>query len=396
MFTTLFYYSFSALILAELIKGLSANGTPPLRQKYSWQLDLAYFMWSKILYFRLLFIVLMAYCLFSMTGQEQASVVPFSITLVLVWGFVYWLFNLFWVGKHKFDPLKQINFAKADQNTVALEEQVMGVNWNGEQKAYPVSMLFYHHQVSDHIANHPIWITYCGLCRSGRVYDILVDGEALDFVTGGQALVGAVTFNAIFRDYKTQTWWRQETGEAAKGELAGKVLQDIPMEQMSLKHWLEKHPDSAILQYDPSYQKKYDFVSGLLKYELSLPGWHFQKRPPLIIGVELEGQEIAYDWNQLQKKRLVQDQLGDNALLVLSSEDGSSSYTYLRTLKGEVLDFEISGDILTDTKTKSTWNLFGQCVDGALKGEELTSVQYYKQFIRAWLSFHPNSSFYKF
>ena len=108
------------------------------------------------------------------------------------------------------------------------------------KKLYPVSMLFYHHQVSDHIANHPIWITYCGLCRSGRVYDILVDGEALDFVTGGQALVGAVTFNAIFRDYKTQTWWRQETGEAAKGELAGKVLQDIPMEQMSLKTLVRK------------------------------------------------------------------------------------------------------------------------------------------------------------
>ena len=93
---------------------------------------------------------------------------------------------------------------------------------------------------------------------------------------------------------------------------------------------------------------------------------------------------------------MVQDKLGNNALLVLSSEDGSSSYTYLRTLKGEVLDFEISGDTLIDTKTKSTWNLFGQCVDGALKGEELTSIQYYKQFIRAWLSFHPNSSFYQF
>ena len=95
--------------------------------------------------------------------------------------------------------------------------------------------------------------------------------------TGGQALVGAITFNAVFRDYKTKTWWRQETGEAAKGKLAGKVLKDIPMEQMSLKHWLEKHPNSAVLQYDPAYQKKYDFVSGLLKYELSLPGWHFQK-----------------------------------------------------------------------------------------------------------------------
>ena len=224
----------------------------------------------------------------------------------------------------------------------------------------------------------------------------LIDSEALDFTTGGQAIVGAITFNAVFRDYKTKTWWRQETGEAAKGKLTGKVLKDIPREQMSLKHWLEKHPNSAVLQYDPAYQKKYGFVSGLLKYELSLPGWHFQKRPPLVIGIELEGHEIAYDWKQVQKHRLVEDKLGDNELLILSSEDGSSPYSYLRNHDGNELNFEINGYILTDTNTGSTWNLFGHCTAGKLKGAQLTKVQYYKQFIRAWLSFHPNSSFYQF
>lgn len=44
----------------------------------------------------------------------------------------------------------------------------------------------------------------------------------------------------------------------------------------------------------------------------------------------------------------------------------------------------------------STWNLFGQCTAGKLKGAQLTKVQYYKQFIRAWLSFHSNSSVYQF
>ena len=46
-------------------------------------------------------------------------------------------------------------------------------------------------------------------------------------------LVGAITFNAILRDDITGTWWRQETGEAAKGALKGHVLDDMPFEQMS-------------------------------------------------------------------------------------------------------------------------------------------------------------------
>ena len=36
------------VVALELIKGLSANGTPPVLQKFSWQMDLAYAMWSSI------------------------------------------------------------------------------------------------------------------------------------------------------------------------------------------------------------------------------------------------------------------------------------------------------------------------------------------------------------
>lgn len=51
---------------------------------------------------------------------------------------------------------------------VTLSAQVIGVDWNGVEKAYPVSMLFYHHQIPDMIADHPVQVTYCGLCRNGR------------------------------------------------------------------------------------------------------------------------------------------------------------------------------------------------------------------------------------
>jgi len=48
---TLFFSVCAAIILAEIIKGLSANGTPPVLQSFSWQMDLAYFMWSHIVKF---------------------------------------------------------------------------------------------------------------------------------------------------------------------------------------------------------------------------------------------------------------------------------------------------------------------------------------------------------
>lgn len=391
MSSSLFFIVFTILIFGELTKGLSANGTPPVLQKYPWQLDLAYFMWSNILPIRIVLVASLVLLLWLMTPEARFAAIIGGVLLGLLWGGIYWLFNRRWVGKYKFLPITTMNFAKAAQNEIKLNAQVIGVDINGVRKAYPVNMLWYHHQISDTVGNQPIWITYCGLCRSGRIYDVSVDGKALDF-----GLVGAITFNAVFKDNQTGSWWRQETGEAVKGPFSGKVLGDFPMEQMSLQKWLTKYPDSDVLQYDPTFLKKYNFVEGVMNDPSKRPGWHQHEIPPIIIGIELNGQARAYDLDELEYRRLVMDTLGDSELLLVCSEDGSSSYAYHRKLNGEILDFEIDGDELIDTKTGSRWDIFGRCVAGELEGSQLTGIQIYQQYIRAWKDFHPESTYYEF
>jgi hypothetical protein len=168
------------------------------------------------------------------------------------------------------------------------------------------------------------------------------------------------------------------------------------MEQMSLENWLTKHPASQVLQYDPAYQKKYDFLTSLMNYEVSFPGWMRQDTPRLIIGLEIDGQSKAYDWETLQKRRMAQDTVANNPLLLLSSEDGTSPFVYHRTVDGEVLEFEFDDNKLWDINTQSAWNIFGHCTEGKLQGKQLDSVQIYQQFIRAWASFHPESTYYNF
>ena len=392
---SLFFIIFTLLLLAELIKGLSANGTPPVLQKFSWQLDLAHVMWSYIWPIRIILGIFLLVLFIVILPNNLFALIFGTILFSAAWGFLYWLFNLYWVGKRKFKPLTNPNFVTAAENNLDLDTQVLGIEHNGIQKAYPASMAYYHHQIPDSIGDLPIWVTYCGLCRSGRIYDISVDGQALEF-----GLVGAITFNAVFKDKQTGSWWRQETGEAVKGPHKGKVLEDLPMEQMSLENWLAKYPDSQILQFDPQFQKIYNFLTKLMKYEVSKPGWHRQVEPPLVIGVEVSGEARAYDWDQLKTQRLVNDTIGNTDVLLLSSEDGSTGFAYLRkingTINGESLEFTISGDELTDTKTQSKWNILGQCLEGQLQGSQLTKIQNYQQFVRSWVTFHPDTTFYDY
>ena len=386
-----FFIVFVGLVLIELTKGLSANGTPPVLQRFSWQMDLAYFMWSNILFFRIAFVVAIAWMFFKIPAEARLAVIPGGIALGLLWGFIYWLFNRYWVGRFKFLPITQKRFEGAAGNTVGMKEQVLGISHGGEQKAFPVNMLYYHHQIADEVGGHPIWPTYCGLCNSGRIYDRLVDGKALEFT-----LVGAVNYNATFRDHTTGSWWRQEVGDAIKGRMKGRMLEDLPFEQMSLESWLAKYPDSLVLQYDPAFQKQYAIRTALLNYEVSLPGWHMQASPPLVVGVVVGGVARAYDWNQLVKRQLVEDQVDGTPLLAITDGAGDSAFIYDRTVDGGALSFELAKDGMKDTDTGSIWDCFGRCIKGKLKGKTLSQLQSYKQYVRAWVTFHPDASFYDF
>lgn len=391
MFLSLFVLSFLGLIFVDLMKGLSANGTPPILQKLPGQMHLAYFMWSNIRFLRFIFLVALLSILVLSPNGARWIMVAVAIPLGLLWYGVYWLFTHYWTGRKKFPGLKEKVFVGAEDNQVDLQLQVIGLDHGGEQKAFPVNMVTFHHQIVDSIGDLPVWVTYCGLCRSGRVYDLNVDGMTLDFT-----LVGAISFNATFEDNQTGTWWRQETGEAAKGKLKGRVLEDVGFEQMTLGNWLQKHPDSKVLQYDPKFTRPYTFVAKLHNFEATKPAWHMQETPAMVIGLELGGEAKGYDLDQLKGRGVVNDEVGSTPVVLVTDTAKTSAFVYSRDCEGQVLDFAVSEAGMSDTQTGSQWDWFGVCVAGEMQGKQLSQLQSYQQYVRSWIEFHPTTGFFDF
>ena len=138
-------------------------------------------------------------------------------------------------------------------NKVENERLIIGVTYQGQAKAYPIQYLGYHHQVRDSIGNKPIMVTYCTVCRTGRVFEPLVNGKMEGF-----RLVGMDRFNAMFEDKTTKSWWRQATGEAIAGTLKGQQLPEFPSMQTTLGKWTELYPNTLVLQPDNNFQVEYD------------------------------------------------------------------------------------------------------------------------------------------
>ena len=64
-------------------------------------------------------------------------------------------------------------------------------------------------------------------------------------------------------------------------------------------------------------------------------------------------------------------------------------------VNGKVLYFEKKGAFFTDKKTLSKWDLSGKCLDGQLKGSQLSIMPHSQHFAFSWLAFNPDSEIYE-
>jgi len=277
------------------------------------------------------------------------------------------------------------------QNKIPLNKLVLGIESSGQATAYPIQLIGYHHQVRDTVGDMPVMITYCTVCRTGRVFSPLVRGQADEF-----RLVGMDHFNAMFEDKRTGSWWRQATGEAIVGPLKGQALLELPARQMTLGEWVAEHPNTRVLQPDPELTEKFEgmktYDRGLSKGKLTRRDSASWQAKSWVIGVQRAGFSKAYDWNQLQAQRVLSDVVGGEPILLTIAPDSASFGTWSRRVGTRTLTFNYKNRTLTDQQTQSVWTWRGHCVAGQLAGSQLSAIPKASQeFWHSWQSFHPQT-----
>jgi len=389
----LFLVGIAFLVAVEIARVYFIMPFPGSQEESS--IELAYFLNNYIFWFRIVGIILIAYPAYFFLTKSKPTIKWTAITMLAFWIMAAYAFNFrFLADKMFYQPENKI-LLTADKNKVSNKKLVLGIYINGQAKAYPIEIIGYHHQVRDTVGGEQVMVTYCTVCRSGRVYKPEVDGQLENF-----RLVGMDHFNAMFEDDRTKSWWRQVSGEAIVGPLKGKTLAEIPSEQMTLSAWLSRYPESLILQPDVKFTDQY---AGLDKYDEGTIDGSLEGTDSLswqskswVVGVSLGLFAKAYDWNELKEKRIINDELAGTPLVVGLEADTASFHVWNRIVNSDTLNFIFSDSLKTfvDTKTNSVWNWQGRCIEGQLKDSSLTPIQSYQEFWHSWKTFHPNTTQY--
>jgi Protein of unknown function (DUF3179) len=305
-------------------------------------------------------------------------------------------------GIPSIDDPKFISIQEADKY---LEDSdlVLGLNINGDVRAYPLQILVWHEIVNDNVGGVPVAVTYCPLCFTNQVFNSTVvddKGQAatLEFGTSGKLY----NSNLVMYDRTTKSLWSQAMSQAIVGELAGVKLERMPFDVANWKEWKQLYPDSKVLSKDTGSTRPYGadpygdyYTNGDVLFPVS-NGDNRLGLKEIVIGLENKDQYKAYKLQEIENKKILDDQVNGKPIALLSLHPFMIR-AYDPVVDRQVLEFSYNAkdQNFIDAQTGSLWNFEGKAVSGQMKGKQLTRLPFDEGFWFEWVAFHPTTELYQ-
>ena len=280
-------------------------------------------------------------------------------------------------------------------NFMSDSDTVIGLEINGEAKAYPLFILVWHEIVNDNVGGTPVAVTYCPLCYTNQVFERIIDGQEVEFGTSGKLY----NSNLLMYDRFTESYWSQALGMAVKGELSGYKLNLIPFDVITWGDWKILHPDTLVLTTDTGHIRSYatdPYGNYYTEPRILFPVENSDDRmhpKEIILGFNQGNTYKAYKQSDIESNILLNDSI-DKTPVLLVSLFSQNSRAFERTLDDKVLDFEYIENKITDKQTNSEWNYDGLSISGEYEGKQLKRMHIEPGFWFEWVAFHPETLVY--
>lgn len=286
-------------------------------------------------------------------------------------------------------------FVQAQQADLQDGDLVLGLEINGDARAYPLDILVWHEIVNDEVGGEPVAVTYCPLCFTNQVFKRTIEGEVVEFGTSGKLY----NSNLVMYDRSTESYWSQALGQAIVGERTGYLLERVPFDVAYWKDWKSINPHTKVLSQDTGFGRPYGadpygdyYTSPSIYFPVTN---HDDRLGPkeIVIGLQHDGIYRAYPLSEIEKEHTVNDDLAGKPIL-LTSHYPFMIRTFDRTVEGQVLEFEYKEGTMTDRQTGSVWDFDGVAVEGEFAGKRLERLPFDQGFWFEWAAFHPETELY--
>ncbi len=286
------------------------------------------------------------------------------------------------------------------------DDMVLGVVIDGQAKAYPHNIGWWHEIVNDRIGNRAISVTFCPLTGTGLVFNA-TDTDGSQFELG----VSGLLFNSNLIMYDRRdgaTLYTQLAFKGVSGPRRGDELELLPVVETTWATWKELYPRTLVVSegtYSIDRYLSYPYGdyrtnNNYFLFALDLP-LSRNNNPYVdefsakdrVLGVRLDGQAKAYAFATMGEQAVINDQVGGVDIAVVWDREHHLAIPYARQVGDRVLSFErIEREEfpffgLVDRETGTIWTALGEAVEGELVGEHLLQVPAHTSMWFAWVTF---------
>ena len=320
-------------------------------------------------------------------------------------------------GRDAIPSLTNPTTVSADAVDPLLEstDWVLGVVQNGQARAYPLRILWWHEIINDVLGGVPIAVSYCPLTGSGLVYDPVLDGRHVTFGTSGLLFDN----NLVMYDRTSRSLWSQMMARGVCGTYISHQPNLYTVTQSTWAAWKQLHPETTVVSFDTGYQRNYDVYPygnyrAIDDTQILFPLSFADRRvlPKVLVhGIVHNGVARAYslyDIGAEADRQAINDQISGRPVLVVYDSVSAMAVSFDRKVrflnkkgkwKNKKLTFDVADDgsdrfALKDRQTGTLWNLQGEPIVGELvgkiEGDRLQRIpEAYTAFWFAWAAFPP-------
>jgi hypothetical protein len=170
------------------------------------------------------------------------------------------------------------------------KDLVIGVEIDGEARAYPLLLMNVHEAMGDTLADTPLLVTWHWPSGATAVYDARINGERRSFGISGLVAGGGQLLYLRNTDGSTgdEPLIAQFTGSSISGDAF--TLQPLPHIVTTWKNWRELHPKTTVVAGDPAMSRRYKdgkpdtyFHSSGLLFDVPVPDGGPEAKSPAVV-----------------------------------------------------------------------------------------------------------------
>ncbi|WIO75662.1 DUF3179 domain-containing (seleno)protein [Porticoccaceae bacterium LTM1] len=214
-------------------------------------------------------------------------------------------------------------------NTSYLQEGdlLIVVEYQGEIRAYPHTVLNIHEVVNDRFGDTPVLVSYCPLTGAGTAFYAQVNGLPAEFGVSGMLY----NSSRVLYDRSNNNLWDQISGEALVGKFAGQVLTPLPVRTLTWSQLKQYYPKARVLQVEVNQMAKLrDVTNQFANYRQSeriyfpVANKDRTQHPKMMVyGIYHNGQSLAISESYLQQKPVVERDFNGDMVRIQRNRDGS-------------------------------------------------------------------------